>query len=305
MFHAASGQLRGRPRHSRPPLGCHDGGGIQLHEGDRRCGGRRRLAQKTGRTAKQEQGGGRRPPSDCRSPTATQTGCVQCRRPSVMPVLTSHRSLPIAAWPETDRKLWLEAAKARGPLDDARFGTDWADNTRKGVGAAYRRWLDWVLRHDLEAMALPAAARVTRDRMASYQALAGRQRWRRVGGLGTPRRRQGSPGHVRRERSPLAVPSVPAGPTAGDAAAGQVPAGRPLRQAARARPRTHEGEPPGPRGHSGGRPRQVSGRPPDRVPGDAPVRVLNVIDTKLGTNLVWRNGRWSNYGPPADTKNGG
>lgn len=86
-----------------------------------------------------------------------------------MPAPSSHRALPIAAWPAADRKLWLDATAPCGPLDEVRRETGWAEVTEKGVEAAYGRWLGWVVRYDGAAMTLPAQMRVTPERIAEYQ----------------------------------------------------------------------------------------------------------------------------------------
>jgi integrase/recombinase XerD len=220
-----------------------------------------------------------------------------------MPISTSHPSLPVAAWPEADRRLWLDAAMSRGPLDDARFGITWTENTRKGVGAAYGRWLGWLVRYDSDALALPAAARASRERIARYQ------RWLadKVGDVSVSfallaifRALRAMCGEIDLRWLSRLSQQVHRRATPKRDKRGRIVHSAELREFGIELMRANR---PGKNDLSVSRLIKYRDGLIISFLAMRPLRVSNIIGMRLGTNLVQRNGLWWIYWPPAATKN--
>ena len=77
--------------------------------------------------------------------------------------------LPVDRWPEADRILWIKACTRGSILDDevgARADHAEISNTKAAKG--YGRWITYLAFHDPEALTLPPAERITRDRVIAY-----------------------------------------------------------------------------------------------------------------------------------------
>ena len=77
--------------------------------------------------------------------------------------------LPIEAWPAMDRVLWL-AACAPGDLLDDEVGAraDRRAITNRKAEKGYGRWLTHLALHDLGCLQMPAADRITPERVKGY-----------------------------------------------------------------------------------------------------------------------------------------
>src|SRR5215203_5977584 len=76
-------------------------------------------------------------------------------------------SLPFGQWPEADRRLWANAIAQDDPFADAP-GARLAKTTLHGRWMAWRRFLGFLSLTEPEALQVPAAARVTPERVRSY-----------------------------------------------------------------------------------------------------------------------------------------
>jgi len=79
--------------------------------------------------------------------------------------------LPYKQWPSQDLMAWEEAIRAGDFLSDGGAGGHWSDGSKRTIRAAYRRWLGYLTKNELEVLQLPPADRVTPDRLARYVAL--------------------------------------------------------------------------------------------------------------------------------------
>ncbi len=78
------------------------------------------------------------------------------------------RALPLAHWPEGDRRAWQAILLPGDPLDPGGLGADWAPATRRMIERGYGHWLAWLQRTGgLEADTAPAA-RVVPAMLARY-----------------------------------------------------------------------------------------------------------------------------------------
>jgi integrase len=80
------------------------------------------------------------------------------------------RCLPLAAWPPADRAAWEQALAPGDVFDAGGPAAIWRPATRRRVAADYGHWLGFLAdRDDLDPTA-PLAERLTRPRLAAYDA---------------------------------------------------------------------------------------------------------------------------------------
>jgi hypothetical protein len=80
------------------------------------------------------------------------------------------RCLPVAAWPTADRLVLERARRNDDLLEDAGAFAHLRPVTLRKRCSDYGRWLHFLTTHDPAALELPAADRVTRERVAAYHA---------------------------------------------------------------------------------------------------------------------------------------
>ena len=76
-------------------------------------------------------------------------------------------SLPFAQWPVADQKLWAAATSRDDPFDDGP-GARLAKTTLHSRWMAWRRFLGFLTLAESDALKLPAAKRVTPERVRTY-----------------------------------------------------------------------------------------------------------------------------------------
>lgn len=86
-------------------------------------------------------------------------------RPTLQPSLICK---PLSAWPGPDQAAWEKAVQIGSPLDHRGWASLWAPQSRKKGERDYGRWLAWLERQGELDLALPAEARVTRERVGQY-----------------------------------------------------------------------------------------------------------------------------------------
>lgn len=80
----------------------------------------------------------------------------------------ARKSVPLAAWPEPDRRAW-EAAQRRGDIfDDLGPAPQWSRRYATNVAYGYGRWLIWLGEAEPGALDLPPDVRITRERLRRY-----------------------------------------------------------------------------------------------------------------------------------------
>lgn len=77
-------------------------------------------------------------------------------------------SLKFAAWPESDRSLWLHITAAGCPLDNDGVGSHWAPETKRVIARDYGYWLSFISATNPAALHENPIARVTPDRVRLY-----------------------------------------------------------------------------------------------------------------------------------------
>jgi integrase/recombinase XerD len=82
-------------------------------------------------------------------------------------MMTTRRSLPVAAWPTTDRTAWADALHD-DDLFEAGPGAHLAASSRATLAHAYGRWLAVIGTVDPDSLSLAPGARVTRERVKDY-----------------------------------------------------------------------------------------------------------------------------------------
>jgi integrase len=79
------------------------------------------------------------------------------------------KHLPVAEWPAADRALFAVAFAGGDIFDDDRgAGAHLSDGSRRAILFGWRRWLGFLAEHYPEDIALPAAERVTMQRVRNY-----------------------------------------------------------------------------------------------------------------------------------------
>ncbi len=78
--------------------------------------------------------------------------------------------LTVDQWPSQDRATWERANASADVFDTAAVAARWREKSRDQARYAYGRWLAHLEQHDPSALDSPVAARVTRDRVQSYEA---------------------------------------------------------------------------------------------------------------------------------------
>jgi integrase/recombinase XerD len=77
--------------------------------------------------------------------------------------------LPFSQWPKPDRRLWLAACAPGDVLDDdAGARSSHGAVTNRKAEKGYGRWLTYLQLSAPEALALPAADRITRERVGAF-----------------------------------------------------------------------------------------------------------------------------------------
>jgi hypothetical protein len=71
-------------------------------------------------------------------------------------------------WPAADRALWHESLASSDLFETGGVASRWRFKTIQRAKYAYARWLQHVNDKFPEVMSLPAAARVTPERVKSY-----------------------------------------------------------------------------------------------------------------------------------------
>jgi integrase len=79
----------------------------------------------------------------------------------------SRLHLPFDRWPQADRQLWEQATNDIDPFSEA-AGARLADRSKHQYLFAWRRFLGFLLIEDKSALALPAAERLTKERVRAF-----------------------------------------------------------------------------------------------------------------------------------------
>ena len=96
-----------------------------------------------------------------------------CPRSALVPNRDpERRGLPLAQWPATDRRIWLAAQEAGGPLDDPGRAAHWAPATLSKLAGTYGRYLGWMERCGELDPAGSAATLITEARVKAHLAIA-------------------------------------------------------------------------------------------------------------------------------------
>jgi hypothetical protein len=64
-----------------------------------------------------------------------------------MSTAKSHRPLPVAEWPELDRRAWMKANEVGDEYSEPGAGAQWADRSRENAELAYGRLIGFVQRN--------------------------------------------------------------------------------------------------------------------------------------------------------------
>lgn len=78
------------------------------------------------------------------------------------------RSMPIAHWPEADRRMWGQALTRRSVLDDASVAASWRPITQSAVAKSYGHWLCFLERRGELGVGDVPTLRVTPARVQAY-----------------------------------------------------------------------------------------------------------------------------------------
>lgn len=79
------------------------------------------------------------------------------------------KHLSQSLWPAADRALYEKAFTPGDIFDDARgAGADWAEGTRRSILSAWGRWLGFLAERHRSSLDLPAADRITPERVRAY-----------------------------------------------------------------------------------------------------------------------------------------
>ena len=81
-----------------------------------------------------------------------------------------NRCVPVGEWPADDRQAWEAAQQSGDLLEPGGMAADWRPATWTMAANGYGRWLTWLAAQHAELLALPAAERATRERLAAYAA---------------------------------------------------------------------------------------------------------------------------------------
>src|SRR5687768_5683504 len=79
------------------------------------------------------------------------------------------KHLPVAEWPREDRELF-DAAYTSGDIfeDTLGAGAHFSDRTRRAICFGWRRWLGFLAAHYPEDLHIPAAERISPERVRAY-----------------------------------------------------------------------------------------------------------------------------------------
>ena len=83
---------------------------------------------------------------------------------------TAKTPLPVAEWPDADRRAWVNAKAPADIFDAPHRGGTWASASWHKAEVGYGRWLRWLTLHHPEQLALPPEARLTEGLLRGWHA---------------------------------------------------------------------------------------------------------------------------------------
>lgn len=77
--------------------------------------------------------------------------------------------MPTPDWPAQDKALWDSLTQQGNPFEDHGALAHLRDTSKETLVNRYGRWLEWLRRHEPEALREPPCARVTPERLRAWQ----------------------------------------------------------------------------------------------------------------------------------------
>ena len=81
---------------------------------------------------------------------------------------TSRLTWPVGEWPPQDVALWQKAKQDANPFTKKNPATEWKHDRRRKIEEAYGQWLAWLFKKGLLDPAVRPALRVTEERIEQY-----------------------------------------------------------------------------------------------------------------------------------------